>query len=271
MQEIRNHASPDQWRYVDTKENPADDASRGLGAKELIRSDTWWNRPNVLWQPLPVEPNFDPQLSPDDPKVRKITALRTKSIEQPTLMDCIEYFSDWYRAKRAIAVYLLFMERMKLRVRKDKDNSVRGKSNASQQDSGRIQQDQPPKFVTLRMKDFQRAELLLIKTVQYQAFAREIEVLANKSPKEEKDAKIEKSVKKTSPVHRLKPILEADGVLRVGGRLPQADLLYAAKHPVLLPKKTHLTNLIIRTSMNVPDMKADQERTAKSDHPAFGS
>ena len=89
-------------------------------------------------------------------------------------MDCIEYFSDWYRAKRAIAVYLLFMERMKLRVRKDKDNSVRGKSNASQQDSGRIQQDQPPKFVTLRVKDLQRAEFLLIKTAQYQAFAREI-------------------------------------------------------------------------------------------------
>ena len=127
-----------------------------------------------MWQPLPVEPNFDPQLSPDDPEVRKITALTTKSIEHSTLLDCIEYFSDWYRAKRAIAVCLLFMERMKLRVRKDKDNSVRGNSNASQQDSGRIQQDQPPKFVTLSVKDLQRAELLLIKTVQYQAFAREI-------------------------------------------------------------------------------------------------
>ena len=54
VQEIRNHASPDQWHYVDTKENPADDASRGLGAKELIRSDRWWNGPNFLWQPLPV-------------------------------------------------------------------------------------------------------------------------------------------------------------------------------------------------------------------------
>ena len=78
-------------------------------------------------------------------------------------------------------------------------------------------------------------------------------------------------MKRTSPVHRLKPILDADGVLRVGERLPQADLRYAAKHPVLLPKRTHLTNLIIRTSMNVPDIKADQERTAKSDHPAFES
>ena len=35
VQLIRNHSSPDQWRYVDTKENPADDASRGLDAKTL--------------------------------------------------------------------------------------------------------------------------------------------------------------------------------------------------------------------------------------------
>jgi len=32
---IRNHSAPDQWSYVDTKENPADDASRGLDAKSL--------------------------------------------------------------------------------------------------------------------------------------------------------------------------------------------------------------------------------------------
>ena len=211
-----------------------------------MRSNRWWNGPNFLWKPLPYEPNFDPQLSPDDPEIRKVTALTTKSIEHPTLLYCIEYFSDWYRAKRAIAVCLLFIQRMKLRVKNDKDNSIRDKGNPSQQDNGRKQQDQPSKFVTLRVKDLQRAELLLIEAVQYQAFSKEIKALANKSNRDEEDTNIGKSVKGTSPVHRLKPILDGDGVLRVGGRLPQADLPYAVKHPVLLPKKAHLTNLIIR-------------------------
>ena len=213
VQEIRDHASPDQWRYVDTKENPADDASRGLGANKLIRSNRWWNGPNFLWQPLPDQPNFDPQLSPDDPEVRKITALTTKSSEHPTLLDCIEYFSDWYRAKIAIAACLLFIQRMKLCIKKDKDNFIRDKNNPLQQDNGRKQQDQPTKCIMLRVKDLQRAELLLIKAVQYQAFTREID----KSPKDERDANKERSVKRTSPVHRLKPILDGDGVLRVGG------------------------------------------------------
>ena len=92
VQQIHDHASPNQWCYIDTKENPADDASRGLGANELIRSNRWWNGPNFLWQPLPDQPNFDPQLSSDDPEVRKITALTT-------LLDCIQHFSDWYQAK----------------------------------------------------------------------------------------------------------------------------------------------------------------------------
>ena len=149
VQEIHNHASPDQWHYIDTKENPADDASRGLGASELIRSNRWWNGPNFLWQPLPDQPNFDPQLSLDDPEVRKITALTTKSSEHPTFLDCIEYFSDWYRAKRAIAVCLLFIQKMKLRVKKDKDDFIRDKNNSLQQDNGGKQQDHPTKCVMI--------------------------------------------------------------------------------------------------------------------------
>ena len=43
VQAIRDHVCPEQWPYVDTKDNPADDASRGLGANELIRSERWWN------------------------------------------------------------------------------------------------------------------------------------------------------------------------------------------------------------------------------------
>ena len=46
VQTIRDHTSPDRWHYVDTKDNPADDASRGLGAGELFKSNRWWNGPN---------------------------------------------------------------------------------------------------------------------------------------------------------------------------------------------------------------------------------
>ena len=38
VQQIRDHTSASQWKYIDTKNNPADDASRCLTAKELVHS-----------------------------------------------------------------------------------------------------------------------------------------------------------------------------------------------------------------------------------------
>jgi len=92
----------EQWRYVDTKDNPADDASRGLGANELIRSERWWNGPNFLWKHLPNETNFDPQVSPGDPEVRKVTVLASTSAEHSDLTDDITHFSDWFHAKESL-------------------------------------------------------------------------------------------------------------------------------------------------------------------------
>ena len=44
-----------------------------------------------------------------------------------------------------------------------------------------------------------------------------------------------KVTKRSSPMHRLHPILDKDGILRV-----------AVKHPVWLPKKGYLKDLIVR-------------------------
>ena len=47
-----------------------------------------------------------------------------------------------------------------------------------------------------------------------------------------------------SPLANLKPFVN-DGVLRVGGRLDRADLSYDAKHPMILPGKHRVTEMII--------------------------
>ena len=46
---IRNHSAPDQWSYVDTKENPADDASQGLDAKTVTEQQRWLTGLGFLW------------------------------------------------------------------------------------------------------------------------------------------------------------------------------------------------------------------------------
>ena len=45
---------------------------------------------------------------------------------------------------------------------------------------------------------------------------------------------------------RLDPFTDCDGVVRVGGRLQRAQLEYLEKHPALLPKGHHVTDLVVR-------------------------
>ena len=44
----------------------------------------------------------------------------------------------------------------------------------------------------------------------------------------------------------LSPFLDADGLLRVGGRLSQSHKAYHSRHPVILHGKNHLTSLIVQ-------------------------
>ena len=36
VQQIRENSTPDQWKYIETKENPADESSRGLSPQDLL-------------------------------------------------------------------------------------------------------------------------------------------------------------------------------------------------------------------------------------------
>ena len=54
-----------------------------------------------------------------------------------------------------------------------------------------------------------------------------------------------KAMKKASSLYQLDPFLDANGILRVGGRIRRSSLSYDAKHPIILPRKGHVTELII--------------------------
>ena len=49
VQEIQEKSSVKQWKYVDTKSNPADEAWRGVCLRDLSKSK-WITRPDCLWK-----------------------------------------------------------------------------------------------------------------------------------------------------------------------------------------------------------------------------
>ena len=58
-------------------------------------------------------------------------------------------------------------------------------------------------------------------------------------------------VKKSSNLRSLDPII-VNGVLRVSGRLSLASTAFEAKHQIILPKKDHVTNLVVNITTRSP-------------------
>ena len=53
------------------------------------------------------------------------------------------------------------------------------------------------------------------------------------------------TVPKSSRIYRLDPMLK-DGLIRIGGRLSRAALSDDMKYPIILPRQSHISSLLIR-------------------------
>ena len=71
VQQIKEKTDVQQWRYVPTKENPADDASRGLNAARENSSSRWFQGPSFLWQEDKIweKQTVNEELSEDDQSI----------------------------------------------------------------------------------------------------------------------------------------------------------------------------------------------------------
>ncbi|XP_033222850.1 uncharacterized protein LOC117176703 [Belonocnema kinseyi] len=85
----------------------------------------------------------------------------------------------------------------------------------------------------LSTSELKKPTICAVRLVQRETFSDEIAILKSKGIIQGK-------------LTPLKPILDSEGVLRVGGQLELSELIYIQKHPILLPKYHHLTNLIVR-------------------------
>ena len=50
----------------------------------------------------------------------------------------------------------------------------------------------------------------------------------------------------SSKLAQLDPFIDDKGLLRVGGRVEQSSFLYGVKHPLIIPRYSHMTSLIIQ-------------------------
>ncbi|KAK3727377.1 hypothetical protein QZH41_006033 [Actinostola sp. cb2023] len=93
----------------------------------------------------------------------------------------------------------------------------------------------------IEVVELQNAESALLRHVQKRCFSEELLILKPVNPLCDLRKKI--AVQKGSNIYKLDPIL-MDGLIRVGGRLHRAPIDDETRHPIVLPKKHHIVELI---------------------------
>lgn len=58
--------------------------------------------------------------------------------------------------------------------------------------------------------------------------------------------KTRQTLPKQSPLKKLNPIIDEDGLLRVGGHLAPASVTKEEKHPIIIPRTHHIATLLVR-------------------------
>ncbi|UYV82947.1 hypothetical protein LAZ67_22001474 [Cordylochernes scorpioides] len=207
---IQRKTPPHSWFHVPGSENPADLATRGLTPAQLVDNQLWWQGPHWLQDPsvnsyIDLPPSDE--LSPETLIEERSTISVYHSIMGP-MPELLLKYSSWIRTVDVMAFCLRFISNCK-----STNKSLNRFLSAS---------------------EIHNATVKIIILIQNQDFIQDIGWLRNKG-----------SVSGKSNLRFLNPFLDADGILRVGGRLQHSNLDYNRKHPIILPKRHHCTDLII--------------------------
>ncbi|XP_053398192.1 uncharacterized protein LOC128546018 [Mercenaria mercenaria] len=186
------------------------------------------------------EPPEIRNLPTNDPEVKK-SLVHTIGVAciWPSILDRIAFFSDWNRATRAIAVCLKFKDMFVQRcVKKPRNVSAKHDLRLNFKD-----------YLPVRVVDIQRAKLEIVRLAQRDAFQKEYKLLSSAAAMpQSKDLNQSRSkvLPRQSSIFKLDPYVDGKGIIRVGGRLSNSQYALSEKHPVILPRKGHVTNLVLR-------------------------
>ncbi|XP_006819972.1 uncharacterized protein LOC102805284, partial [Saccoglossus kowalevskii] len=247
---IREGSQLSQWRYVDTKSNPADDSSRGLLVDDTLRTKRWLNGPQFLWKSETEWPRDETvsMVIPDgDPEVKKQmhSLIVNKQFGTDRLLSHF-HFSNWRKLKITVGWLLVGKRNLQrlVGIRKVLKKSLSGTGNDLDEQDTTIN-DKMERLMMMSQSDskkglkltpvtveiLRRAEQAIISYVQRQCFPEEIEALTYNT-----------RLKRSSRLYKLDPIMR-DGLIQVGGRLERARLPDSMKHHVVLPKDTPISHL----------------------------
>ncbi|GFR15756.1 integrase catalytic domain-containing protein [Trichonephila clavata] len=211
VQEIQLLSDTSQWGHCPGKNNPADLLSRGTSAVKLAQNELWWNGPPWLKLTPDHWPNrhrdiLDSELCSEELEYRS-SVHEAVTQQRESLVD-INRFSSLKKLLKVTAWVSRFVN------------------------NARIVNKSMNFYITA--DEIQNAEYFWLKYVQSEFYSSEILAL-----------KRNEQLRCSSEIKSLVPYLDEDNLLRITGRLLEADLSFGEKHPVILPRHCKFTELLV--------------------------
>ena len=226
------HALTDveDWLYVASEDNPADDCSRGLAP-----TDPKWKRfhhgPEFLWRPEAEWPVHSLQARALPAEIFAVAAASTSRPSVPVAIRAVGGISGWMAKVRRLAVLA--------RAVVDLVAWIRG---------GRVERGRvwgASRYAAFSIKQMAAAESALIAAVQDVSYSSEKSELMVRGVRSY-DCRRVVSIPK-SPLSSLSPFVDDEGVIRCGGRLGNAtDLSFREKFPIILPHNSDVVVDLVR-------------------------
>ncbi|XP_055632345.1 uncharacterized protein LOC129772855 [Toxorhynchites rutilus septentrionalis] len=236
--EILQETSVDEWRYIRTKMNIADIITKKRKESTLTSDGAWFRGPKILYSP---EANWTTinELSPDTPEeLRACHLFHGAELSLGSIID-VTRISRWNVLLRTVACVLRFISNCRLKQLGKPLEAVPTTENVSKF----IRRTESSIIMPLKQEEYEVAENILWKLAQRDVFGDEITTLLRnqQSPKEDW-----MTIEKKSTLFKLGPFLDEHQVLRVDGRLSEAEHIpYDTRFPIILPKDHPVTNRLL--------------------------
>lgn len=205
VSEILTSLDTHHWSYVQSKQNPADCASRGVAPAELAATTIWFEGPNFLKNKL-IECKKPKHVHTNLEEVKTLTCV----------MDDVFIWNKYSSLDKLIRIIAYCRRFLNLKSSSSKKNYT----------------------TYLNVEEMNEALNICIKKSQGEDFSEELRNLKEKGRLDLKNRTLKS----------LNLFLDKNGIIRVGGRLEMSQLEYDRKHPILLSRKSFITNLLIADS-----------------------
>ncbi|XP_055590152.1 uncharacterized protein LOC129742295 [Uranotaenia lowii] len=239
--EILKLTSPSDWRWVPTKLNEADRLTKWRSDSGLHSNSAWFKGPEILYRAehlWPAQRNQNDIPTSADDELRAQFLFHDVFISQ-ALID-VQRFSKWNILVRTVAVVHRFISNCRKKV---KGMPIETLKATERQEKLLKPLSCTVKRVPLKQEEFQAAETYLFRMAQADIYADELKILKkNQDRPSNQWIKFEKS----SPLYKLTPLIDDNGIIRMEGRTERASFLpFDLRFPIILPKQHPVTTKIV--------------------------